>query len=584
MEMMTNAAIIAVQWVVVISAATQSAGESRPLFRVHTKCDGLDYVNISGSKDQLPIIEQNGQGIGLLDYDGDGWLDVFVTNGGTLENWRRNNHPGCRLFRNLGGWKFMDATARAGVAGRAWSNGCAAADYDEDGDMDLYVTNWGANVLYRNNGEGTFTDVTDSCGVGDRRWSSSAAFADFNGDGRLDIHVTNYVEFDPDHIPAHEADGSPCRYRGIETGCGPWCYKGQRDTLYVQRADGTFDDASESWGMACTEGYRGMGLAPGDFDGDGDVDVYIGCDVMPNLYLENVNQRGLRSVGMVRGGALNADGNHESGMGVAAADLFRRGELDILTTNFVDEKNTYYRNVAGYFEDRSAAIGFDAHRMELGWGLAVADFNQDGFEDVFVASGHIYPQVDRLDDPLDRYEQSPRLYLGTGQERLAELPPERAFAPGAGMKESVRVPTATGDRTTDKKNVATLLFSLRAVACGDLDNDGDLDVVAVRHNGPLVIFENLSDRPAAVITLQTVSGGASPHGAHVTVGNWHHFHFPTQGYQCSHDPRVFLAQPKSEFGTVRWMDGKEERFAVPQPGGRALWRAGRGMSIKETSQ
>jgi hypothetical protein len=286
-----------------------------------------------------------------------------------------------------------------------------------------------------------------------------------------------------------------------------------------------------------------MGLAPGDFDDDGDIDLYIGCDVMPNLYLENVDRRGFKSVGAQRGGALNRDGRHESGMGVAAADLFNRGRLDLLTTNFAGETNTYYRNEEGYWEDRTLAVGFHLHAPELGWGVIAADFDQDGRRDVFIANGHIYPQVEQLNDPADTYEQPPRVFLGT-ERKLAELPPDKAFSSDA-----------DGDSGAH--------FSLRAVTAGDLDDDGDWDVVAVQHNGPLVIFENLSNRPAICTTLKTRSGGLSPHGTHLSLGDWHHIHFPTQGYQSSHDPRVLLPPGASGEIAVRWPDGSRERFTIP---------------------
>jgi len=449
--------------------------------------------------------------------------------------------------------------------------------------MDLYVTNWGPNVLYHNNGDGTFTDVTAETGTGDPRWSSSAAFADFNGDGLLDLFVTNYVRFDPDNVPLTEVDGSPCTYRGVVTGCGPWRHEGERSTLYLQRADHTFIDASDEWGLDKTAGYRGMGVAAGDFDGDGYVDVYIGCDVMPNLYLENEGGRRFASVGLVRGGALNEKGMHESGMGVATADMFNRGQLDILTSNFAWEKTTYYRNDSGYFTDMSTAVGLEGRRAELGWGVVAVDFNQDGLRDVFVANGQVYPQVERLNDPEDRYEEPPRVYLGAGHESLKEIPPEKAFQWDRRPSESDRSVAGGADlpQTGGPGAVRRPAFSLRALAAGDLDNDGDVDLVAVRHNGPLVVFENLSDRPAAVVTLRTRRGGLGPTGAHISIGSWHHFDIPTQGYQCSHDPRVFINRPQSDTATVRWFDGTVETMAVPPPGRHVVWQPRKNASLPE---
>lgn len=530
-----------------IAASVAGAGENsvhhKPVFAVRIAPSGLDYRNTCGHPAQLPILDQNGQGVGLIDYDNDGLIDILLPNGSTSSRVESASRSGPRLYRNLGAWRFEDVTDRSGIQRNDFGNGVAIADYDADGDFDIYLTNWGPNALLRNNGDGTFSDVTKVTTVGgEPRWSSSAAFADFNGDGLLDLYVSNYVDFDPQHIPDTEADGQPCLYRNIVTGCGPWRYQGQRDTLYLQQADGRFRDASDDWGLEVTAGFRGFGLACGDFDNDGDTDVFVGCDVMPNLYLENIARKRFRNVGYVRGGAVNADGKHESGMGVAAVDWLGTGRLDLFVTNFSGEKNTHYRNRGGVFTDVSLRTGFDKHRSEMGWAVLAADFDQDGFNDVLVCNGHIYPQVKKLNDPLDTYAQWPRLYLGDGTGRLSELPPTRAF-----------------------KNAGK--WSLRGAAVGDLDNDGDLDVIAVQHNGPIVAFENLTNGPSMTIELRTRTGGRSPRDARVLVGDKWHAHVPNQGYQSSHDHRLIVPLPRpSKSLTVRWPDGSHEDFAVSDSG------------------
>ncbi len=521
-------------------SAAAAAGD-RPLLAVRTKVAGITYRNVCGSPPQLPILEQNGQGVGIIDYDGDGWVDLFVPNGATKSGWRRKQTPGCRLFINLGGWRFEDVTDKAVVRGKAWSCGAAVADYDADGDLDIYVLNWGPNVLYRNNGDGTFTDVTGAARVGDPRWSSSAAFADFNGDGLLDIYVSNYVRFDYDNYPTREKDGTPCLYRGIKTGCGPWCYEGERDTLYINTGNGRFEDRSGVAGLNCSKGFRGFGVVAADLDIDGDVDVYVGCDVMPNLYLENTGGARFVSVGARKGGAYNEAGGHESGMGVAAADFDRSGTLDLFVTNFADEKNTFYRNRGGYLSDNSSVIGFDRHRIEMGWGVCVQDFNQDGRLDVFVANGHIYPQLEQLADPIDRYAQPPRLYLQNSRGVLSEIEADEAFG-------------------------GPVSFPLRGCASADLDNDGDLDVVAVQHNGPLVFFENTSNRPSLVLELVDDHGGRSPMGVRATIaGGGTHWLLPNQGYQSSNDHRMHIAVPPGVETVqleVLWPDGRRQRCTV----------------------
>lgn len=521
--------------------ATAAAADTKPVFRVRTVA-GVDYRNVCGAPGQLPIIEQNGQGIGIIDYNNDGLVDLLVPNGSTESRWRSGKDPGCRLYKSLGKWQFRDVTEEAGVRGNAWTSGVAVADYDADGDFDVYVLNWGANVLYRNNGNGTFSDITKEAGVGEPRWCSSAAFADFNNDGLLDIFVSNYVHFDYDNYPKMEKDGRACLYKGVETGCGPWCYEGERSTLYMNAGDGRFEDRSVAAGLECTKGFRGLGVVAADFDNDGDADVYLGCDVMPNLYLENVGGGKFRSVGEERGGALNEVGMHESGMGVAAADFDRSGTLDLFTTNFADEKNTFYRNETGSLTDASRAVGFDQHRPDLGWGVLAEDFNQDGLIDVFVANGHIYPQVKDIPEGTDRYAQPPRLYLQSSSGTLDEVAPEQAFG-------------------------ESLSLSLRGAASADLDNDGDLDIVAVQHNGPLLFLENGSDRPALTLELLDARGGRSPMGARVSIaGMGTRWLLPNQGYQSSNDHRLHIAIPqgrRADHVTIQWPDGRSEDFAFP---------------------
>jgi hypothetical protein len=526
----------------------QSAFGGEPCFRIREDCTGLGYVNVCGSKEQLPILEQNGQGLGMIDYDGDGLVDLYVANGSTESAWKKGKNPGNRLYRNLGEWKFEDVTDGAGVRGNGWSNGVAVADYDADGDFDLYVLRWGPNVLYRNNGDGTFADVTESAVVGPaallpqsgRRWSSSAAFADFNGDGRLDLYVSNYVDFDFGNFPRAEKDGRPCLYRGVETGCGPWCYDGQQDALYVQGKDGRFEDRSAKCGLDATDGFRGFGVVAADLDVDGDVDVYIGCDVMPNLYLENVGGGRFLSAGGRRGGMYNGSGSYESGMGVAAADILGNGQLDLLVTNFAGETNTLYANESGMLSDRTTSAGLDAFPADMGWGVAAADFNNDGRTDVFVANGQIYPQVAELKDPHDPYAQPPRLLLQAPDGKFRAVASGEAFG---------REPA----------------YCFRGLAAGDLDNDGDLDLAAVQHNGRLVVFENRTAQRGAMIELIDAKGGRSPMGAKVSSGSITRFCLPNQGYQSSQDHRVHWAvdgeQPVPL--EVTWPDGSQQKVKLP---------------------
>ena len=525
---------------------------SSPWFTDVTARAGLTFRNLSGDPEQLPILDQNGQGAAVLDYNGDGWMDVYLLSGSTLARWRRHENPGNRLYRNNGDGTFTDVTEAAGVRGNAWSVGCAAADYDGDGWVDLYVTNWGANVLYRNNGDGTFTDVTEEAGVGDARWSSSAAFGDVDRDGDLDLYVSNYVVFDPERYPRTEADGSECLYKGVPAGCGPWRYEGEQDVLYRNNGDGTFTDVTQAAGLAGTAGFRGFGAVLVDFDLDGDLDLYVGCDVMPNLYFINDGTGVFSRAEPHRGGTVNMLGEHESAMGVAVGDVNDDGFPDLFCTNFADQKNTLYLNTGGSLRDVSEQAGVARHRQELGWGTAVADFDNDGWQDIFLVNGHIYPQVDRLDLPAEGYRQPWRLYRGR---------PEGVFREAG---------AAEGWRPAPR-------FSSRGLAVADFDNDGDLDLLVVNHNDRPTLLRN--ERGGHYLTIALEGAGLNTQGIGARVGVrvgdrtlWRFAH-PNQGYQSSFDPRLHYGLGEAtavDEIVVYWPDGRVERLPGPIPANRVL--------------
>lgn len=509
----------------------------QPWFTDITVSTGIDFVNVNGDPDQIPIIDQNGQGAAIFDYDGDGWMDIFLVNGSTLSRWKKKENPGNRLYRNRRDGTFEETTEKAGVLGNAWGCGAAAADYDGDGDVDLYVTNWGPNTLFRNDG-GAFTNVTAKAGVGDPLWSSSAAFGDIDGDGDLDLYCSNYVRFDPDHYPRTEKDGKPCLHKGVVAGCGPWVYDGERDTLYRNEGDGTFLEVSRRAGIESTRSYRGFGVVMADMDLDGDLDIYLGCDVMPNLYLLNDGKGRFAPAGGEWGGTVNREGKSESGMGVAAGDVDGDGDLDIFTTNFADETNTLYRNESGLLQDGTSRAGLDAHSRDMGWGTALADLDNDGLLDAFIANGHIYPQVDSLNDPTDTYRQRERLYVGIGGGRYREAGPEDGWRPQP-------------DHST------------RGFALGDLDNDGDLDAVVVRHNDPVSIWRNDRGGRFLTVTLKGKSPNTGGIGArvHLRAGGKDQWAFalPHQGYQSSHDPRIHFGlggAVKVDLLEVHWPSGE----------------------------
>ncbi len=503
---------------------------------------GINFYNLNGDPEQIPIIDQNGQGAAWLDYDNDGWLDLYLLSGSTIQRWKKGSNPGNRLYHNNGTGAFTDVTAKVGVQGNSWSNGCAAADYDGDGFIDLYVTNWGANVLYHNNGDGTFSDVTQRAGVGDERWGSAAAFGDVDKDGDLDLYVSNYVKFDPDHYPQKELDGRDCNYKGVRTGCSPLLYDGESGVLYRNNGNGTFTDVTEAAGIGATAGYRGFGVILADFDLDEDLDLYVGCDVMPNLYFLNRGDGTFAPAENFRGGTHNAIGQHESSMGVTVGDVNDDGFPDIFCTNFADEKNTLYQNWKGFLSDVSEETGLAKHQAELGWGTIMADFDNDSFLDIFIANGHIYPQVDRLGLAEDTYRQPRRLYRGTKAGKFRE----------AGEAEGWKL---------------TRQYSGRGVLMGDYDNDGDMDVLIVNHNDRPTLLQNTRSGNFLTMTLKGAGKNTQGLGARTAIrvaGRtiWC-FACPHQGYQSSHDPRLHFGlgdNNEVEEIIVYWPGGTVDRI------------------------
>ncbi len=478
----------------------------------------------------------------MFDYDGDGWMDIYLPTGGPDALHPVPLSGGGHLFRNIGGGRFVDTTTTSGIQNSAWGNGAAAADFDGDGDVDLYLTNWGPNALFVNNGDGTFHDGTAAAGVGHPAWSSSAAFGDVDGDSDLDLYVSNYVAFDPTAVPSHEEDGAPCTYRGVVTGCGPWRYPGVMDTLYRNNGDGTFTDVSEEAGLAVTRDSRGFGVILADLDGDRDVDVYVACDVGPNLYLLNDGTGHFRPAPNAFGGTVNALGQYESGMGVSAGDVDSDGDLDLFVTNFAGETNTLYRNEGGVLIDVSAASRTDLHPSEVGWGTVLADFDSDGTLDVFVANGHIYPQVADLNDARDTYAQPERLYLGRADRAFVEAGPAEGWLPAP-------------------------RYSTRGIGVGDFDNDGALDLVLVRHNEPVSLWLNQRHRSYLTVTLRGRSPNTQAIGAqvHVHAGGRRQTRtvLPHQGYQSSYDPRLHVglgADARVDAIEVVWPDGSTTRL------------------------
>ena len=509
-----------------------------------TAASGITFRHVSGREDEKRyIFEAKGGGIGALDYDNDGWVDLYVVQGSTVERAARGENLHGVLLRNRGDWTFEDVTEKAGLARGAWGMGVSAADFDNDGFVDLYLTNLGPNILYHNNGDGTFTDVTAKAGVGDPRWSTSAPFADYDGDGRLDLFVANYLDVGLDKLPM---ESPRCQYRGISTMCGPRGLPGARDTLYHQNPDGTFTDVSETSGVDDRNRFFGLGAVWGDADDDGDLDLYVANDATPNWFYVNQGGGRFAEQGFVSGLAVSADGVEQASMGVDMADYDNDGRLDAYCTHFAADYSTLYRNQGGLlFEDVTARARIQVTEYPLvSWGTRFVDLNHDGWKDIFHANGHVYPFMQEKPNGAETYRQPHTLYMNLGDGTFADASAEAG--------PDIRKP-AVG----------------RGVAFADLDNDGDVDLAVANLNGTPQLFR--TDLPAGLhwATFRTVGRQSNRDGigARFTVSTgalkqvWEVKR--TVGiYSCS-DPRAHFglgAAQRADVVRVEWPSGKVDEF------------------------
>jgi hypothetical protein len=425
-------------------------------------------VRSGHERNKKHLLETTGCGVAFFDYDHDGWLDLFFVNSTSFRPAASSPQPASCLFRNNRDGTFTDVTAGSGLARTGWGQGCCVGDYDNDGWDDLFVTYWGQNVLFRNLGKGRFEDVTEQAGLitANRRWNTGCCFLDYDRDGSLDIFIANYIQFDPEFDPG--IGGSIyCQLNGKATICGPRGFNGGTNMLYRNRGDGTFEDMTAAAGINRPEGppdadfvrenwtprgSYGFAALAADFNNDGWPDIYVACDSAPSLLYLNNHDGTFREVGAEAGCAFNEDGREQGGMGTSAGDYDGDGLLDIVKTNFSDDTSSLYRNLGnGQFEDATAAAGLSSNTRFLGWGAGFADLDNDGRRDIFLANGHIYPEVNRWFSHLS-YKYRKVIYRNAGKGKFEEI--SSAAGPGA----------------LDER-------SARGCAFGDFDNDGDIDVV-----------------------------------------------------------------------------------------------------------
>ena len=498
---------------------------------------GLGAVNVSGGREEKDyILETTGNGVAVLDYDGDGRMDVFLPNGSTLDGdgGPARNH----LYRNLGGLRFEDVTAEAGLAGDGWAQGACVGDYDGDGDPDLYVTHYGRSVLYRNDG-GAFHDVTDAAGVaaGAVRWDTGCTFVDFDLDGRLDLAVTAYLEFDRSKIPA-PGSTSYCVWKGLPVMCGPRGLPFAHNRLLRNEGEGRFRDVSRASGFGATAGCYAFTVVASDLDNDGWPDLYVACDSTPSLLFHNQRDGTFEEVGLLAGAALNENGQEQGGMGVTIGDYDDDGWFDIVKTNFSDDVPNVYRNAGDLsFEDRVFEAGVGGYMEHVGWGVHLMDADNDGHRELLIVNGHVYPEVER--SPEIRYRQPRLLYWNVG-----------------------------GGRFIDVSRRAGQAFETawcgRGSAVADLDDDGSLEVV-INNMGerPSLLRNFAATRNWLLVRCRGSRGNRDGLGARVFVHvEGRRLSAEVQGgsgYLSQNDPRLHFGLGGAE---------RYERIEVLWPGGR----------------
>jgi hypothetical protein len=414
---------------------------------------GLNAKTIFGGEHKNKyLLETTGCGIAFYDYDNDGWLDIFIVNGWRLEGFPPGSEPTSHLFRNNRDGTFTDVTAKAGLAHSGWGQGVCVGDYDNDGWDDLFLTSYGKNVLYHNNGDGTFTDVSQKAGVAGKgtRWNTGCAFVDYDRDGRLDLFIANYIDMDLATAPVPES--GPCLYKGVMVACGPPGLQGGKNILYHNNGDGTFTDVSEGSGIFRANGTYGLGVLTADFDNDGWPDIYVANDSTASALYHNRKNGTFEDIAIEAGCALSPDGKPQAGMGVSAADYDLDGNLDLVKTNFAGDTPSLYHNLGGgAFEDATFAAGLGAHTQFLGWGCGFFDFDNDGWPDILISNGHVYPEVEQLKTEAG-YAQRKLLYRNLHNGHFADV----SLQAGPGISDPVPA---------------------RGCAFGDFDNDGNIDVV-----------------------------------------------------------------------------------------------------------
>ena len=524
------------------------------VFENITKQAGLTaWHHTMGTPEMKFIIEANGSGVALLDYDRDGWLDIYLVNGSTYDAMSgKATPPHAALFHNNHDGTFTDVAEKAGVQNDRWGFGVAVGDYDNDGWPDIYVSNFGKNRLYHNNHDGTFTDVAEKAGVALGNWSTGVTFGDYDGDGRLDIFVAGYIHYDMNNppVPGSKAVSySFCQFRGSPVMCGPRGLEGEHDHLFHNNGDGTFTDVSVKAGVSDSNGYYGFAAVFADLNNDGKVDLAVADDSTPNYLYINKGNGTFEDDSYASGFALNQDGRETATMGLAVGDYDNDGRLDLLTTDFSDDyKVLYHNDDDANFTDVSYHAGIAQETIPfLGWGVGFLDYDNDGWKDTLMVNGHVYPGVDKQDWGTT-YAQRPLLFHNDGGKKFTYVPPV------AGTGLAVVVPG-------------------RGAAFGDLFNNGKIDAVINVENGVPVLLRNVNPDKHHWVELKLIGGPRGPRDAvgatvYLMANNMRQRGDVLSGgsYISSNDQRVHFGlgdATKVDSTEIHWPGGAVEKVQLP---------------------
>jgi hypothetical protein len=504
------------------------------------------WRHTAGTQAKRFILEAKGPGVCLLDYDNDGWLDIYLVNGSTFDALAgKAVPPHAALFHNNHDGTFTEVTGTAGVSNDRWGQGCTVGDYDNDGWPDLYVTNYGKNRLYHNNRNGTFTDVAESAGVTIGTWSAGATFGDYDGDGRLDLFVAGYVKFDIDHPP----DAKECQFRGAQVMCGPRGLKGEQDHLFHNNGDGTFTDVSVKAGVSDPSGYYGLGALFVDLNNDGKLDLVVANDSTPNYLYINRGDGTFADEAMLRGIALSDDGREQANMGIAAGDYENNGHLDLVTTTFSDDYNPVFKNDGhANFEDVSYSAGVALPTYPfVGFGDGFLDYDNDGWKDLLFVNGHVYPVVDSHPEWGTTYAERPLLFHNLKNGKFSLVPPVE----GTGL---------------------AVVSVGRGAAFGDIFNDGMLDVIINNMDGVPVLLRNVNQDHNHWVDLKLVGGPKSPRDAvgstvYLTAGGIRQRGDVLSGgsYLSSNDMRIHFGlgnASRIDAIEIHWPSGAIEKLKI----------------------